>query len=456
MIRREDMELLASAGRPIRVGIVGVGAMGAGVLHTLHAMAGIRCVALADLNVERAIEALSYNAVDRDAVVVSDDRPRCLDAIRKGKVAVTTDPKLLVELELDVVVEATGVSGVGACVAYDAIHAGKHVVMLTVEADVVVGPILTRMAKSAGVVYTLAAGDQPGSILELFHWSRSLGFDVIAAGRGTIRYPNDRHDPPPATTPHKVSDNSHTAATGSRPHVGLVSASPKMANSFKDGSKAQVEMAAVANATGLLPDRRGMHEPCVGSGSLAKQFALKEKGGLLSRTGVIEMANAVNDRGEFVAEGHVHPGVFLVVDSEHPGVKKFMNQFFRWWEGPAGTLFRPYHLTCLETPMSIARAAMLKVSTGSSTRQRTEVVCAAKRDLAAGEVMDGPGGEHLYGLVELREVACAENLVPFGLAEGAPLVRPVRRDQFLTWDDVRVDTGSFLYKLRQLQDSTGL
>ena len=436
MIIRRELEKRESQGDPIKVGIVGAGAMGAGTLHTMHNMAGMRCCAIADLDVQTAIGALEGNGITDDMIVVTDNRGKAQLAIENGKTVVTQDALMMTRLDIDVVLEATGSQEAGARVAYESILEGKHIVMLTVETEVLVGPLLARQAKSAGVVYTMAAGDQPGAIMELYHWANSLGFEVIAAGRGNIRYPEDRYQPPDSDSKGRV----------------LISTNPKMTNSFKDGTKSQIEMAAVANATGLLPDIRGMHEPQAGFLELAKAFALKEDGGILSRRGVVEIANAVDEKGNLIDENRVHPGVFIVVDSSHPGVKKFMNQFFRWQQGPTGALFRPYHLTCLETPISIARAALFGQETGAPQKLYTEVLSVAKKDLKAGEMLDGIGGATVYGLVELTDVAQKEDLLPIGFADDIELIKPVRRDQAIKYSDVKVNTDSFLYRLRYLQD----
>jgi predicted homoserine dehydrogenase-like protein len=399
MVIRRLMEELEERGKPIRVAVVGVGAMGAGAMHKMAGMAGIRCSVAADLDVERAVAA--------------------------GKPVVTDNALIVPELNVDAVLEATGSTSFGARIAYESILAGKHVSMLTVETDVVVGPILARTADSADVVYTLASGDQPGAILEMYHWARTLGFEVVAAGRGEIRYPEDRYQ-----GPHKE--------TRGRPWV---STSPKMENSFRDGTKAQIEMAAVSNSTGLVPDVRGMHAPQVA-------------GGVLGRKGVVETANAVNEEGTLVEEGQVGNGVFLVIDSCHPGDKQLIRHFFSHQGGTGGALYRPYHLTCLEAPMSIARAALFHVETAKPQRLHSELLTLAKKDLAPGEILDGAGGTTVYAQVEKAEITKGENCLPFGFAENVEVLRPVKKDQVLTYQDVEMNRDDFLFTLRRLQDET--
>lgn len=436
MITRARLEKLDEECRPIRVGIVGMGAMGAGVLHTMHRMAGMRCVAAADLDPERAAAAFAANGLGRDDLLFADNPAAA--AGRSGRPVITQEGLALARMDLDVVVEATGSAEFGARVAYESILAGKHVLMLTVETDVVVGPLLARMARSAGVVYSLVAGDQPGAILELVHWAESLGLRIIAAGRGITMYPEDRHGAPGPERRGRI----------------WISHNPKMANSFRDGTKAQIEMAAVSNATGLVPEVRGMHEPRVGVDDLARVFALREHGGILEHGGVVEVANSVTAEGAPVRGGQVGNGVFVVVDSPHPGVERFLRQAFAHQGEHGAALFRPYHLTCVEVPVSIARAAIDGVATAAPRGFFTEVVCAAKRDLAAGETLDGGGGSTVYAQVERVEAARREDLLPIAFAEDLRLLKSLRKDQPVAWADVSVSADSFLLRLRRLQDAT--
>lgn len=439
MFIRRELEELDKKNQSVKVGIVGMGAMGAGTLHAMHNMAGLKTLAIADLNIDRVLQALELDDIPKEKITISNHKSICQDEIRKGKIIVTEDALLLPQLDIDVVLEATGSEEFGARVAYESIQNRKHIVMLNVETDVVVGPILNRLAKSANVVYTLAAGDQPGAILEMYHWATSLGFEIIAAGRGNVRYPDDRYAPP------KKNDRGSV----------LNPYNIKMANSFLDGTKSQIEMAAVANATGLLPEIRGMHEPQVGFHELAEVFALKKDGGILEKKGAIEIANAVNKDGVFIEEGSIGRGVFLVVDSSHPEVKKYLNQFFRSERVSTGeALFRPYHLTCLETPISIARAAIYGQETCAPIKLFTEVISVAKRNIKVGEILDGGGGEMVYGLVELAEIANKEDLLPLGFAENIEVKNPIQKDHPIKNSDVEVNKDSFLYKIRKLQDMT--
>jgi predicted homoserine dehydrogenase-like protein len=437
-------ELRARAAYPIAVGVVGVGRMGRGIVDQIATMTGMRVRALADMDGDRALRGLTENGWDREHVCVTDRLDTAIDALRAGLAVATQDPLLVPRLKLEAVVEATGDPETGARVASIAIEHRCHTVMLNVEADVVVGPLLAARARQAGVVYTLAAGDQPGAIFEMVDWAQTLGFEVVCAGRGTVLFPDDHH-----ATPETYAEQA------ARNRMN-----PKMYTEFRDGTKSQLEMAAVSNVLRMPPARRGMHEPHCTWQDLGRRFALKEDGGLLDRAGVVDMANAVDEHGDYVHQDKVFPGVFVVVTSPHPGVRSAMGSLFepgfggtaQQW-GPNWGLFRPYHLACVEVPMSIARAVVQGRPTGDMSGGPTaELITVAKRDLKPGDELDGGGGYTVYGLSERYDVARQERLLPFGFAyEGSRVCRPVAKDQPLTWDDVEADTDSELGRMWEEQ-----
>ncbi len=418
--------------------------MGRGIVDQIATMPGMRVRAAADIDGGRALDGFVENGWDAEDVVVTDRLDEAQDAIRRGKAVATQDPLLVPDLELDAVVESTGVPEVGAQVADLAIARGRHTVMLNVEADAVVGPLLAERARRQGVVYTLAAGDQPGAVFEMVDWARTLGFEIVCAGRGTVRYPDDRH-----ATPEKYLEIAQRNRMN-----------PKMYNEFRDGTKSQLESVAMSNVLKMPPARRGMHEPFCRWPDLGRVFAHRKDGGILEETGVVDMANAVDDNGEYVHEDKVFPGVFVVVTSPSAGVRSSMASLFEpgfggtpQHLGPNWGLFRPYHLACVEVPMSIARAVIHGRPTGDlQGGMVAELVAVAKRDLRPGDELDGGGGYTVYGLSERYEVAKRERLLPFGFAyEGTRVTRPVKMDQALTLDDVEVDTSSYLWRLRQEQ-----
>ncbi|MBX5451630.1 MAG: NAD(P)-dependent oxidoreductase, partial [Thermogemmatispora sp.] len=284
-----ELEARQREGRPIRVGLVGVGQMGAGLIAQVSQMQGMEVVAAADIETERAVAAFRGCGYSEEEVLLlppGASSREADEAVRAGKRVVTARATLIPDIaSLDAVVEATGVPSVGALVAYRTILARRHIIMLNVETDATIGYLLKRMADAAGVVYTTSAGDEPGAILELYDFARSLGFEIVAAGKGKNN-PLDR-----SATPQQLAEQARSR------HM-----SPHMLTSFVDGTKTMVEMTAVANATGLVPDVSGMHGPQATPETLARIFCPREDGGILGRRGVVDYAL-----------GSVAPGVFLVI-----------------------------------------------------------------------------------------------------------------------------------------------
>jgi predicted homoserine dehydrogenase-like protein len=414
---RNKLEALERVGTPIRVGLVGAGQMGRGFVAQVAGIPGMEVVAAADLDPERALT--TFREADREPVEGlngSADRP-----------AVTGDALELARSEaVDVVVEATGVPEVGARVAYEAIHAGKHVVMLNVETDVTVGAVLAKTAKSAGVVYTGSAGDEPGTIMELYDFASSLGFEVVVAGKGK----NNPLDV--SATPESVAEEAEQKRMN-----------PKMLASFVDGTKTMVEMAAVANATGFSPDIPGMHGPEETVPSrLGEVFGLREEGGLLSGYRAVDYVRGVA------------PGVFVVVRSGEGPVRETL-RYLGQGPGPNHVFYRPYHLTSLETPISVARAAVYGEPTIVSLPTPTaEVVAVAKRNLGAGEKLGGIGSADYYGRV--YRVSDAAGMLPLGLASDARTTRPVARGEVISRSGVELAEGSLVVALRRLQDAAAV
>ena len=412
---RNRLEELEQNGTPIRVGLVGAGQMGRGLVAQVGYIPGMEVVAAADVDLERAVGALGETG--RDPIEGADGRP--------GRPAATQDPMEVVRSEsVDVVVEATGIEEVGARVAYEAIHNGKHVVMLNVETDVTVGAILGRMARSAGVVYTASAGDEPGAIMELYDFARSLGFEVVVAGKGK----NNPLDP--FADPHSVEEVAKEKGMN-----------PKMLASFVDGTKTMVEMSAVANATGFAPDVPGMHGPEeTVPDRLADLFSLREDGGVLSGYGVVDYVRGVA------------PRVFVIVRSPEGPVRETLD-YLGQGAGPHHVLYRPYHLTSLETPISVACAAIYGEPTIVCRPSPTsEVVAVAKRDLKAGGALGSIGSADYYGW--LHAASEARELLPLGLAAGAQVTQNVARGQAIPKSGVELAQDSFVASLRRLQETS--
>ena len=434
---------------PIRVGIIGAGKFGAGMAAQISQMKGMVASVIADLDIERAKNAYKISNIPDDAVQVVESVEALNEAIHAGKRVVTNNGLLITQADLvDGVVEITGVPNVGAKIAYEAIQNKKHVVMVTVEADVTVGSILRRMADKAGVVYTAVDGDQPGATMNLVDWARTLGFEIVAAGRGTTFFHDDRAGIPD-TVPERFGFSEELIA---RRTINF-----KMFNSFRDGSKAQIEMTALANMAGLVPDIRGMHEPSVNLADIPQQFSLKEEGGLLSRYGVVELANSIADDGKTHLPDPIKMGVFAVVRTEHQFTQEDLIEYnvHPGGNGNNFLLYRPYHLVAVTAPISVLKAVIYNQPTGSPLPTPTaETITVAKRDLKAGEILDGSGGYTVNGLCEKATIARAENLLPLGLSDNARLKQDVPKGAAITYDMVDAMTDSFIYKLRQQQDET--
>ena len=443
-------ELLAqreSEGNPIRVGVIGAGKFGSGLVVQLSRVPGMRASAVADIRPDLARDAYASCGLDRDAITTARTAAQVDDAIRDGRATVTDDASLITGADtIDVVVDATGIPEAGARNATATIDRGKHLVMVNIETDVTIGTLLKQRADRAGVVYTLVDGDQPGCIMNMVEWARTLGFEIVAAGRGTIYLDSDREG-----TPDSVSDRfQFDDDTLVRRHINV-----KMYNSFRDGTKAQLEMTALANMTGLPPDIRGMHEPRCNLEDIPRAFSLREEGGLLSRHGVVELANSVAADGASMLPNPLRMGVFVVIRSDHPFIREDLTSYdcLPGGDGHNFLLYRPYHLVAVEAPMSIAQAVLYGKATGAPREAPVaDVIAVAKRDLKAGERLDGGGGFTVNGLIEKAEVARAQRLVPLGLANDVELTRSIAAGEPVTYGDIELNEDSLVSQLRREQD----
>ncbi|AHY47757.1 putative homoserine dehydrogenase [Rubrobacter radiotolerans] len=415
---------LERAGTPIRVGLVGAGQMGRGFIAQVANIPGMRVAGAADIDPKRAAEAFKRAGQEPTYSLAKGSAKSSANGSADASPAVTDDAGELARWEgVDVIVEATGVPEVGARVAVEAIEAQKHLVMLNVETDITVGVVLKQMADRAGVVYTGSAGDEPGAILELCDFANSLGFEVVAAGKGKNNPLNTQ------ATPDTLKDEARKKAMN-----------PKMLTSFVDGTKTMVELCATANALGFVPDTPGGHGPEESDANLLTElFCLKEEGGILSSYGTVDYVRGVA------------PGVFIIIRSAEGDVRETM-AYLGQGEGPNHVLYRPYHLTSLETPISVARAAIYGQATITSLPEPSaEVTAVAKRDLKVGERLGPIGGFDYYGFVRSKE--SARGLLPVGLASGACVVREVRKGQEIERRAVELAEGSFVAELRERQDA---
>lgn len=423
----EALEEAERTGRKVRVGLIGVGQMGTDVMVQVAQMRGMEVVAAADVIPERIDAAAALAGARCRQPAIAADGAAVSAIVQSGRLAATLSAELVCRApEVDVVIDATGNPNMGARVALLAIGARKHIVMMNVEADVTVGSYLAAEAAKAGVVYTLGAGDEPTATMELIRFVRALGYPITAAGKGK-------------NNPFRIDATPDDYAEEARRR----NMNPRMLVEFVDGSKTMVEMVAIANATGLVPDVPGMHGPAAPRGELHAYFCPREEGGLLTRKGVVDFS---------VAAG-VAPGVFVVAEMRHPRVRERM-QDLHLGAGPYYTFFRPHHLTSLEVPLSAAAAALFgECHMRPRPVPAAEVGCLAKRDLEPGEILDAIGEYSYRGFALTREDAVARNALPIGLAQGARVQRRIARGELLTLASVEPDASLAIVEVRRAQDA---
>jgi len=423
----KDLAVLEKKKTPIRIGLVGCGEMGTDIISRVAHMDGIEIGAIAELQPENAINSirLAYGDTQRQQNV--DSSSAVSRAIQNRRIAITDNSDLVIENDqIDVVIDATGVPTVGADVGMRAIRHGKHVVMMNVEADVTIGHYLKRQAEKQGVIYTLGAGDEPSSCMELINFVSAMGHPIVCAGKGKNN-PLDF-----SAVPHDYVEEA------TRRNMN-----PRMLVEFIDGSKTMVEMVAIANATGLTPDIPGMHGPKASVAELSSTLVPKDSGGVLGSVGCVDYS---------VGKG-VSPGVFVVADMSHARIRERMKDL-KMGDGPYYTFHRPYHLTSLEVPLSCARAALYNIADMQPIDRPVADVCAvAKKDLQAGEVLDSIG-EYCYRAWAMRyEDAKAQNALPCGLLYKGVVKSHIKKGDLLTGNNVEVDSSTAIYDLRQKQDA---
>jgi predicted homoserine dehydrogenase-like protein len=427
-----------AAGRPVTVGLIGAGKFGTMFLSQARLTRGLHVVAVADLDVGCARRQLATAGWPADAFSAAT----LAAALKSGRTHVTDDAQALIACpEIEVVVEATGVPPAGIRHALSAIAHGKHIVMVNVEADAVAGPLLARKAKAAGVVYSLAWGDQPALICEQVDWARACGFKVIAAGKGT-RYEPHYHRSTPDTVWDildkylKIEDRN--------------SINPKMFNSFIDGTKSGIEMTAVCNATGLVPQSAGLGFPPATRFELADVCKPKAAGGTLEKEGVTEVTSSVYRDGRDVPH-HLALGTYVVFEGESDYARRCFSEYAMLPDksGRYAALYRPIHMIGLELGVSVASAALRGEPTGAPTGFRSDVAATAKRALKQGEVLDGEGGFCVWGKQVPAERSLAAGYLPLGLAHEVRLKRDIAEGESLTWSDVTYDQNDPAVKVRR-------
>ncbi len=427
-----------SQNRPVTVGLIGAGKFGTMFLSQARLSRGLHVVAVADLNVERAKSQLASAGwpAEQYAAASLDD------AVKQRATHVTADAEALIKCPgIEVIVEATGIPDAGIVHAIKAIEHGKHIVMVNVEADALAGPLLARKAKAAGVVYSLAWGDQPALICEHVDWARACGFKVIAAGKGT-RYEPYYHK----SNPDNVWDILDKYLNIS----DRKSINPKMFNSFVDGTKSGIEMTAVCNATGLSPQTEGLGFPPATRFELAEVCKPKSAGGTLEKEGVTEVTSSVYRDGKDVPH-HLALGTYVVIEGETEYARRCFSEYAMLPDksGRYAALYRPIHMIGLELGISIASAALRHEPTGAPTGFRSDVAATAKRNLKKGEVLDGEGGFCVWGKQTPADVSLDQGYFPLGLAQNVKLNRDIAEGERLKWADVAVDPNDNAVRVRR-------
>lgn len=442
MSLHRQLQQRAAQGRPVRVALIGAGKFGSMYLAQLPRTPGVHLVGIADLSPGGALRNLARVGWEPQRVQAASLEV----ALRDGHTHVGDDWQALVRHPaIDIVVECTGspIAAVDHCL--EAFAHGKHVVNVTVEADALCGPLLARRAADAGVLYSLAFGDQPALICDLVDWARTCGFPVVAAGRGHKWLPQYAQSTPD-TVWHHWGLTPEQAERG-----GL---NPKMFNSFLDGSKPSIESTAVANATGLEAPSAGLLYPSASIEDIPFVTRPRSEGGRLEKKGMVEVISSLEPDGRSIPY-EIRMGVWVTVEGETDYIRHCFEEY-KAHTDPSGryfTLYKRWHLIGLEVGWSVASLALRREPTGVAVCWNADVVATAKRDLQAGELLDGEGGYTVWGKLTPARASRAAGGLPLGLAHGIRLVRPVKQGQSLAWDDVAVDTGTRAYTLRREMES---
>ena len=400
-------------GAPIKVGVIGAGQMGFGMIAQISTIPGMAVTGISDINKDAAQRAAdAYNA----------------SAEKKVDILVSSDFKEIIHSDkVEVIVDATGVPEVGAQISLETLLAKKHIVLLNVEVDITIGPLMKKMYDAADLVYTGSDGDEPAATTELFEFAKSMGMEVLVAGKGK----NNKL---------KVGANPDTAQA----EADSKQMSSHMLAAIQDGTKTMAEMNLLSNAIGFIPDKVGMHGISGDVDSVIKDLDLKENGGILDKYGVVEYVDGLA------------PGVFVIVKGQNDGARHELSYLMKKGDRDHHILYRPYHLASLETPITIAKAVLNHdhaiVPLGAPI---SETVAVAKKDIKAGEKIDGIGGYCVRGVLETHADLVKNNNVPIGLVGGSSVAkRDIKDGTFLTYDDIEIDETTTVYRLRKLQDST--
>ena len=429
---------LSAQRKLIRVGVIGAGKFGSMFLSQAALIPGVHVMGIADLNVAQAKSNLLNSHWNAEKFGASS-----FDEAIRNKTTLVCDnyEELVTHPAIDIIVEATGNPIVAADHILTAFENGKHVINATVELDAFAGLPVARKAKSAGVIYSMAYGDQPAMTCDLVDWARTCGFKVAAAGRGHKWHPDYRY-----STPETVW--KHWGVTLEQVETGRLN--PKMFNSFLDGTKPAIESAAIANATGLDVPRNGLTYPVGSIDDIASLMRPAVHGGVLEKSGMVEVINGLREDGSEFGY-NIRMGVFVVVEAETEYQRKCFGEYKVTTDDTGRFIcnYKRWHLIGLELGMSVANVALRGEATGVAKEMIGDVIAVAKRDIVAGEILDGEGGYTVAGQLRPATVTLNGQMLPLGLTGGVKMVRDVARDQILTYEDVELDESLTAVKLRR-------
>lgn len=432
LLERQEMS------KPVRVGVIGAGKFGTMFLAQVQHIPGIHVVGVADLRVDVAKSNMIYSGWTPEQL----EAPSLSTALSSGGTHVGEDAMAVIECEgIEIVIECTGnpVIAIEHCLA--SFSAGKHVISATVEADAICGAALAARAKAAGMIYSQAYGDQPAMTVELVDWARTCGFEVAAAGRGHKWKPEYRF-----STPDNVWE--HYGLTAEQAERGRMN--PKMFNSFLDGTKPAIECAAISNATGLNAPTHGLTYPAGSIDDIASLMRPREKGGVLEDSGMVEVISCLSEDGSTIPN-NIRLGVWVVVKATSDYQKNCFEEYMVSTDdsGLYYCNFKRFHLIGLELGLSVGSVALRGEATGTSKEFRSDVVAVSKKDLKAGDTLDGEGGYCVAGQLRPSRNSVQMRALPLGLTGDVKLVRNVPIDTVLTYDDVEIDEGLPAVKLRR-------
>ena len=412
----------------INIAFIGCGKFISMFLSQYNQLKKIKIDTIVDLDIERAKSNCIKSGLTKETV---------------EKINFVNSLDTILNRNIEIFIEATGNPIVGTQHAYKVIQSKKNIIMVNVEADVLCGKYLSDLAKENNIIYSMAYGDQPSLILEQIEWARLNGFFVTCAGKGTKYHPSFEY-----STPENVWDNYGMTSEEAK-NAGM---NPKMFNSFVTGDKSSIEMAAVANASGLKCPKNGLTYPPVGVYDIANKLIPKENGGLIDHEGQVEVISSI-DRNKIQIENDLRWGVYIVIKAQNNYVKDCFKEYGMVTDnsGEYSAIWRPYHYVGLELAQSIYSIALDKKSTGHTKFFNADVVSIAKKDLSSGEILDGEGGFTSRGRLVTSRNSVDSNFLPLGLSDGAKIKKSIKKDEFIKIDDVEIDWNQEVLKAREYQ-----